>query len=45
MFTLGVYSDSKCSSTDLDHGVLAVGYGVVNDAIKGSQQYYIIKNR
>jgi hypothetical protein len=42
---LGVYSDAKCSSEDLDHGVLAVGYGVANDPVKGQQEYYIVKNR
>ncbi len=41
----GVYSDVKCSSEDLDHGVLAVGYGVANDPVKGQQEYYIVKNR
>lgn len=41
----GVYSDAKCSSDDLDHGVLAVGYGVANDPVKGQQEYYIVKNR
>ena len=41
----GVYSDPKCSSDDLDHGVLAVGYGVANDPVKGQQEYYIVKNR
>jgi hypothetical protein len=42
---LGVYSDPKCSSEQLDHGVLAVGYGVANDPVKGQQEYYIVKNR
>jgi hypothetical protein len=41
----GVYSDPQCSSEQLDHGVLVVGYGVVNDPIKGQQEYYIVKNR
>jgi len=42
---VGVYSDAHCSSTQLDHGVLAVGYGVDNDPVKGQQEYYIVKNR
>ncbi len=36
----GVYDDKICSEDDLNHAVLAVGYGVTQE----DQQYWIVKN-
>jgi len=44
----GVYHDTKCSSVHLDHGVLAVGYGVDNSTTAWDngrgKKYWLVKN-
>ena len=37
----GVYRDQECSPENLDHGVLAVGYGVDEES---GEAYWLIKN-
>ena len=40
-YSEGVYREEECSSDNLDHGVLAVGYGI--DEESGSA-YWLVKN-
>jgi len=40
LYKSGVYDQLGCSTTQLDHGVLAVGY----DTTSKKQNYYIVKN-
>lgn len=42
LYKSGVYRESTCSSSKLDHGVLAVGYGTTDDDKK--TPYFIVKN-
>ncbi|XP_075455190.1 procathepsin L isoform X4 [Ascaphus truei] len=39
----GIYYDPECSSEDLDHGVLVVGYGFEGEDVDG-KKYWIVKN-
>nr|BAN41206.1 cysteine proteinase 3 precursor, putative [Entamoeba invadens] len=39
LYKKGVYDEAKCSSTQLDHGVAVVGYGV-----QDGSDYYIVRN-
>jgi len=41
-YSTGVYSDPNCSSSQLDHGVLAIGWGKTGGS--SAQPYWIVKN-
>ncbi|XP_023323528.1 cathepsin L1 [Eurytemora carolleeae] len=44
MYKHGIYYSKLCSSTRLDHGVLAVGYGQGKNAVGMTQKFWIVKN-
>ncbi|XP_005995579.1 procathepsin L [Latimeria chalumnae] len=44
LYHSGIYYDPACSSTKLDHGVLAVGYGFMGEEEKENNKYWIVKN-
>ncbi|MCJ8736602.1 hypothetical protein PDJAM_G00014450 [Pangasius djambal] len=44
LYESGIYNEPMCSSTQLDHAVLAVGYGTVYQMGQG-QDYWLVKNR
>ena len=39
LYNGGVYTESRCSTTQLDHGVTVVGYGT-----EGTKDYWLVKN-
>uniref|UniRef100_A0A3P9IYQ6 Cathepsin La n=1 Tax=Oryzias latipes TaxID=8090 RepID=A0A3P9IYQ6_ORYLA len=39
----GIYFEKECSSDELDHGVLVVGYGFEGEDVDG-KKYWIVKN-
>lgn len=41
---VGIYYEKECSSEELDHGVLVVGYGFQGEDVDG-KKYWIVKNR
>lgn len=38
---IGVYFEPECNSSNLDHGVLAVGYGTDKET---GEDYWLVKN-
>uniref|UniRef100_A0A481C9F5 Cathepsin L1 isoform 1 preproprotein n=1 Tax=Sus scrofa TaxID=9823 RepID=A0A481C9F5_PIG len=41
-YSTGIYFEPQCSSEDLDHGVLVVGYGV--EGAHSNNKYWLVKN-
>lgn len=44
LYSEGVYYEPECSSDQLDHGVLVVGYGTEEDKDGNPQDYWLVKN-
>lgn len=44
MYKSGIYYNSDCSSTTLDHAVLVVGYGTDTSKSEEPKPYWIVKN-
>lgn len=42
-YSSGVYYDPLCTCLNLNHGVLAVGYGLTSES-SYKEEYYIVKN-